>query len=178
MIRALAALALLAIASSATASPPAGIPAYCTTAGAFGHRFGVDRRWNGDPRQFDHSIDPEFAPFTRVELTRTLRSGATYAINGSSDFVDGDYEARQAAARAAYQEVRAHIDESGVFQLVQQGDWHATYVLGDAQRPVIRLWVATNGAHISVICSHGQLSRRAWREMPTAVRREMGEAPR
>ena len=106
-----------------------------------------------------------------------MRSGATYAINASSDFEDGDDEARQAAARAAYQDVRARIDESGVFQLVQQGDWHATYVLGDAERPTVRLWVATNGAHLSVICSHGQLSRRAWREMPTAVRRAMGEAP-
>lgn len=177
MIRALAALALLAIASSATAAQPAGIPAYCTTAGAFGHRFGVDHRGSRAHREFDHSIDPEFAPFTRVEITRTVRSGATYAINASSDFEDGDDEARQAAARAAYQDVRARIDESGVFQLVQQGDWHATYVLGDAERPTVRLWVATNGAHISVICSHGQLSRRAWREMPTAVRRAMGEAP-
>ena len=102
MIRALAALALLAIASSATAAQPAGIPAYCTTAGAFGHRFGVDRRGSRAHREFDHSIDPEFAPFTRVEITRTVRSGATYAINASSDFEDGDDEARQAAARAAY----------------------------------------------------------------------------
>ena len=177
MIRVLAALALMAMGSCATTAPPAGIAAYCTTDGAFGHRFGPVARWDGDAREFDYSLDPEFAPFTRVELTRTLRSGATYAINASSDFVDGEYEARQAAARAAYQEVRVRIDESGAFQLVRQGDWHATYVLGDAQRPTIRLWVATNETQLSVICSHGQLSRRAWREMPTAVRRAMGEAP-
>lgn len=173
------ALALTVIASSscATAPPPvSGLAPYCSSEGAFGVGFGPDPDFDGEITRWTYPRDPAFAPFDRVEIVRTPRSGTVHNINGRALFFDADdISASMLETERAYAELRSRIDSSGAFVVLDETEYQARYVSNGRPEDEVRLWIAWSAGSVSVICTKVSYGRLLYQESPEEHQRAIDD---